>query len=167
MNVSGRKLLMSDLLRVTESCGFTAPQTLLASGNVVFETDMDPTDAGAVLEAALLDVVGIATDVIVRGAAEIAAIIAANPFEDVARDAPSRLLVMLLKGVSDGDIARLAPPCTQGERVAWGPGCLYIDYPAGVGVSKLTNVALERCLNVRGTARNWNTIGKLTVRLTA
>ena len=40
------------------------------------------------------------------------------------------------------------------------PG-LYIDYPDGAGNSKLTNVLIERKLETRGTARNWNTALKI------
>ena len=37
----------------------------------------------------------------------------------------------------------------------------FLYYPDGLGRSKLTNVFLERKLQVSGTARNWNTVTKL------
>jgi uncharacterized protein (DUF1697 family) len=37
----------------------------------------------------------------------------------------------------------------------------YLVYPDGVGRSKLTNALIERHLETRGTARNWNTVKKL------
>ena len=43
--------------------------------------------------------------------------------------------------------------------------CLYIYFPQGAGVSKLSNSFIERRLKVRGTARNWNTVGKLAALL--
>jgi uncharacterized protein (DUF1697 family) len=42
---------------------------------------------------------------------------------------------------------------------------LYIVYPAGIGTSKLTGALIEKKLNNRGTARNWNTILKLAAML--
>ena len=38
---------------------------------------------------------------------------------------------------------------------------LYIVYPDGMGLSKLTGTVIERTLSTRGTARNWNTVTKL------
>jgi len=38
---------------------------------------------------------------------------------------------------------------------------LYIVYPAGIGRSKLTGTLIERLLETRATARNWNTVLKL------
>lgn len=167
VNVGGRKLLMADLLRIAADCGFEAPATLLASGNLLFGTDLAPAAAGAALEAAIQRELGIATDVMVRDRGELDAVIAANPFAREAREEPSRLMAMFLSGPPEGDLASLEPACGLGEQVAVGPGCLYVFYPAGAGASKLTNVVIERRLKVRGTARNWNTVGKLAELLAA
>lgn len=167
VNVGGRKVLMADLKRVAADCGFEAPQTLLASGNLLFGTEMAPAAAGALLEAAILRDLGIAADVMARDRAELQAVIGANPFPREARDEPSRLMAMFLSGAPQGDLDDLTPACGLGEQVRPGPGCLYIFYPSGAGVSKLTNVVIERRLKVRGTSRNWNTVGKLTELLAA
>lgn len=165
VNVGGRKLLMADLKRIAEAAGFDAPATLLASGNVLFGTTLAPAEAGAKLEAAILADQGLASDVLVRDHAELAAVIAANPFPEQARDAPNRLLVMFLSAAPQAGPEVLESACVAGEVVRSGPGCLYITYPDGVGTSKLTNVVIERRLKVRGTARNWNTVGKLAALL--
>jgi uncharacterized protein (DUF1697 family) len=39
---------------------------------------------------------------------------------------------------------------------------VYIVYPDGIGRSRVTNVFLEGKLGIRGTARNWNTVLKLS-----
>ena len=67
---------------------------------------------------------------------------------------PSALLVPTLESA-----------CVAGESVRPGPGCLYIFFPAGAGTSKLANAVIERRLKVRGTMRNWNTVGKLLAAL--
>jgi uncharacterized protein (DUF1697 family) len=162
VNVGGRKVLMADLKRVAADAGFDRPQTLLASGNIVFGTDLEPRAAGERLEAAILKEIGVATDVMVRDHAELARVMAANPFPQQAKDAPGRLAVVFLSGEPAGDLESLKANCTLGEDVRLGPGCLYIWFPQGMGVSKLSNAVLERRLKVRGTARNWNTVGKLT-----
>jgi uncharacterized protein (DUF1697 family) len=74
-------------------------------------------------------------------------------------------MAMFLSGAPQGQLSSLQPACILGEEVREGPGCLYIWFPQGAGVSKLSNVFLERRLKVRGTARNWNTVGKLAAML--
>jgi uncharacterized protein (DUF1697 family) len=161
VNVLGRKVLMADLRRVTAEAGFEAPTTLLASGNVLFGTTLPAAETAARLEAAILEAIGVATEVTVRDGAELRAVIAAIPFPAQAKAQPSRLAVMFLNGPPQGDLASLAPACGLGEEVRLGPGCLYIYYPQGMGVSKLDNGLIERRLKVRGTARNWNTVCKV------
>ena len=166
VNVGGRKVLMADLKRVAADAGFDAPSTLLASGNLLFGTALSPAKAAAALEAAILKELGVATDVMVRDRAELEAILAANPFPEQAKTRPAGLAVMFLSGEPQGELSSLAPACVAGEEVRPGPGCLYIWFPQGMGTSKLSNAFLERRLKVRGTARNWNTVGKLKDLLT-
>ena len=85
----------------------------------------------------------------------------AAPLARHRKDEPSRLMAMFLSGKPQGDLESLAPGCVMGEEVRLGPGCLYIWFPQGAGVSKLANSFIERRLKVRGTARNWNTVLKL------
>lgn len=165
VNVGGRKVLMADLKRVTAEAGFDAPQTLLASGNLLFGTDLSPAEAARALEEAVTRKLGVTTDVMVRDHAELAAVIAANPFPEAAETKPNWLLVMFLNGAPQADVTVLQDVCVAGEAVRAGPGCLYIWYPNAVGVSKLSNAVIERRLKVRGTARNWNTVCKLAALL--
>lgn len=161
VNVGGRKLLSADLKRVAEALGFVDPTTLLASGNVVFGTEMASAEAAKALEAEILKELGLAADVMARDLAELEAVIAGNPFPQQAKDAPNRLMAMFLSGEPQAGLEALESACVAGEEVRMGPGCLYLYYPAGAGTSKLSNVVIERRLKVRGTARNWNTVGKL------
>jgi uncharacterized protein (DUF1697 family) len=167
VNVGGRKVVMAELKALAAGLGFTAPATLLASGNLVFKTALAPEAAAHQLEAAIARDLGVATDVMVRDVDQLRAVMAQNPFTDQARDAPSRLMAMFLTGEPDGDLESLAPACGLGEEVRLGPGCLYIWFPEGAGQSKLSNVLIERRLKVRGTARNWNTVAKLEALLAA
>jgi uncharacterized protein (DUF1697 family) len=167
VNVGGRKLLMADLKRITHAAGFAAPQTLLASGNVIFGTTVSDDLTSERLAVAVLDGAGLATDVMVRDADQLAAVMAANPFQRQARDGPSRLMAMFLNAEPQDSLETLAPACSGGEEIGQGPRCLYISYPQGAGTSRLTGALIERRLNVRGTARNWNTVGKLAAATSA
>jgi uncharacterized protein (DUF1697 family) len=99
VNVGGRgSLKMTDLRAVAAGLGFTAVQTLLQSGNLVFEAKGKKAAAlEQALRAALKKHHGIETDFLVRSARELDAVIAANPFPDEATSAASRLLVMFLQ----------------------------------------------------------------------
>lgn len=165
VNVGGRKVLMADLRRAAEDAGLENPVTLLSSGNLLVDSDREPEDVARRLEAVILENLGVATDVLVRDRAALDAVIAGNPFGRAALQRPAGLAVMFLSGAPSDAVDSLASACTDGERVQPGPGCLYLDYPNGLGRSKLTNPLIERRLNVRGTARNWNTVGKLRNRL--
>ena len=104
-------------------------------------------------------------DVLVRDESQLRSVMAANPFPDFARERPSTFLVYFLRGEVSGDLGDLRPFCVLGEEVAAGPGCLYLCYPDGSGKSKLSGATIERKLKVRGTGRNWNTVGKLVTKL--
>lgn len=167
VNVGGRKVAMAELRRVAAQAGFADPRTLLASGNLVFGTTSTPAAAAKRLEAEIETAFGLVSEVFVRDLGELKAVVAANPMPDLAAGSPSRFMVTFLAGEPQGDLASLASACTLGERVAAGPGCLYTWFPEGSGKSKLANGLVERRLKVRGTARNWNTVGKLIAALQA
>jgi uncharacterized protein (DUF1697 family) len=163
VNVGGRSLKMADLVTLAGDMGFEAPRTLLQSGNLVFETAEAP-DAGLErrLEAEAAARFGYQIDFIVRSAAEWRALIARNPFGDAARDDPSHLLVMPLKTAPpDSAIEALRAAIRGREQAALFDRAVYLVYPDGIGPSKLTTQVIERRLETRGTARNWNTALKL------
>jgi len=165
VNVGGRQMAMVDLKRVAADAGFDAPTTLLASGNVLFGTELESRAAGARLEAAIEKELGIVTDVLVRDYAELAQVMAANPFRRQAEEEPSRLMATFLTGEPQAGPETLESACAAGEEIRPGPGCLYIYFPNGAGTSKLSAALIERRMRVRATARNWNTVGKLTALL--
>lgn len=163
VNVGGRSLKMAALVALAGELGFQNPRTLLQSGNLVFD-GLDAPDAviEARLEAALEARFGFAVDVICRSAAEWAKLVAANPLPDAARDDPARLHVLPLKTVPQtGALERLRAAIKGREAAALVGRDLYLVYPDWAGRSKLTIQVIERVLQTRGTARNWNTVLKL------
>src|ERR1700749_5005454 len=87
VNVGGTgKLPMSDLKRLCEKAGFQNVRTYIASGNVVAERAGSESKAKAALEAELRAYAGKPGGVIVRTGAEMAKVVANNPFPDRAAD---------------------------------------------------------------------------------
>jgi uncharacterized protein (DUF1697 family) len=164
VNVGGnRKLPMAELKLFLEGLGFTDVKTLLASGNAVFTADdSDSAKLEARIEKAAAEQIGLTTDFLLRDAAELDAIIAANPFPDAAKDHPHHVLVVFHRDAfPDGPIARLAEIYDGPERLHAAGRELFIDYPEDIGHSKLHQAMPKAKFPKLATARNWNTLGKL------
>ncbi len=167
INVGGRTLAMADLRALLADLGLPGARTLMQSGNVVFEgAAKGTTKIGTALECLLEQEtekrLRLEVDYLVRTAPEWRAIIAANPFRREAEDDPAHLVVIPLKAAATkAQMAALEAAIKGRERVRANGRELYIVYPDGIGRSKLTIALIERKLETRGTARNWNTVLKL------
>jgi uncharacterized protein (DUF1697 family) len=152
VNVGGTgKLPMTELRAMCEAEGFARVRTYIASGNVVFESDRDAAAVKASLEARLAAYAGKPVGVCVRTAAEMAAVLAANPFPD---DAPNRTLAIFLDAPPPADALDHVTHQTI-ERVALGAREIYVAYGEAMARSRLAIPAAAR-----GTARNMNTVAR-------
>jgi uncharacterized protein (DUF1697 family) len=153
VNVGGTgKLPMGDLKRLCEKAGFRNVRTYIASGNVVAERDGAETKAKAALEAELEAYAGKPVGVIIRTAAEMAKVVANNPFPD--RSA-SQTVAIFLDHVPPADALKEVKGRAN-EEVRLSKREVYVHYPDGIGRSKLRIPAAND-----GTARNMNTVAKL------
>jgi uncharacterized protein (DUF1697 family) len=154
VNVGGTgKLAMSDLKAMCMAEGFTKVATYIASGNVVFCTEDGAAQVKAALEQRLHDYAGKPVDVIVRTADQMAAVHRANPFPD---RPPNRVVAIFLDEPPPGDALDDVRGRSD-EELRLGSCEIYVAYGAGMGDSKLKIPAAAR-----GTARNINTIAKLS-----
>src|SRR6266702_4410401 len=81
VNVGGTgKLPMADVRAICRDAGFTRVETYIASGNVIFESKGATLKVKAELEARLLAYAKKPIGVVLRTAAEMAAVLKANPF---------------------------------------------------------------------------------------
>ena len=149
VNVAGRKLLMSDLKAIAEELGLERARTYIASGNLLFVSQKPEARLKMDLEAALERHMGKPIGVMVRTAAEMAAVVVANPFPKAGK----QTVAIFLDGAPPAD----AEAKNVGdEEVALGKREIYVRYPSGMGRSKLRIPAAKD-----GTARNMNTVAKL------
>jgi uncharacterized protein (DUF1697 family) len=168
VNVGGnRKLPMADLKGLVEALGFERAETLLASGNVVFDAaEKDGAKLEALLERKAKERLGLETDFLLRDAPELQAAIAGNPFARAAEERPSRLLLVFARAPLPADLPdRVAAIYDGPERVAVEGRHLYVDYVEGQGVSKLPQALAKLKLPKAATGRNWNTVLKLAAML--
>jgi uncharacterized protein (DUF1697 family) len=153
INVGGTgKLPMSDLRAICEEAGFAHVQTYIASGNVLFESKAAASKVKAELEARLHAHAGKQVDVVLRTAAEISAVLKANPFPK--GEAKHTCAIFLDKPPPSNALARVAGQ--QDEEIRLGKREIFVHYPSGMGRSKLRIPAAKA-----GTARNMNTVAKL------
>jgi uncharacterized protein (DUF1697 family) len=153
VNVGGTgKLPMSDLKELCERAGFLRVRTYVASGNVVFASRMSEARVKAALESALEAYAGKPVGVQVRTAAEMAAVVAGNPFPETS---PSRTVAIFLDEPPPRDAAERATGRAD-EEIRLGRREIYVHYGEGMGRSRLKIPAARA-----GTARNLNTITKL------
>lgn len=157
VNVGGTgKLSMAALKSMCSDAGFTRVETYIASGNVVLDSRAAPGRVKATLEACLQEHFGKdfgkAAGVVVRTAAEMATIVAANPFP---KADPSKTAVLLLDARPPRDALDDAVGQAD-EKMVLGDREIFIHYPHGMGRSRLRIPAARS-----GTARNMRTVAKL------
>jgi len=152
VNVGGGQLRMDDLRRIAVGIGCDSPRTFIASGNLLFASDRSEAAVKRDLEAALGDHMSKPVDVMIRTAAEIGEVVAANPF---AGEPANRVVAIFF----DQPPAAAAVDCAKNvadERLALGKREIYVHYPHGQGRSKL-----RLGDNATGTARNMNSVARL------
>jgi uncharacterized protein (DUF1697 family) len=153
VNVGGTgRLPMAELQAMCVAEGFEKVQTYIASGNVVFLTDLPEAEIKAALEKRLGAYAGKPVGVIVRTAQEMADIVAANPFADAP---PNWTCAIFLDAPPPADTLDGIRHKTD-EEIRIGKREIYVAYGAGMGRSKLKIPA-----GANGTSRNINTIAKL------
>lgn len=159
VNVGTNAVDMGELRSLLEDLGYTAVRTHLRSGNAVLTADeQDPAAVEAAVEEAIHHRLGLSLAVMVRTAAELRAIVAANPLP--VRE-PAKMVVAFLGTAPDPEtLARIDHSAFAPEELRPAGREAYLYFPGGLGRAKLT-VGLERLLGVPATLRNWNTVTKL------
>lgn len=153
VNVAGTgKLPMTELKAIGEECGFTNVRTFIASGNLLFDSHLDETEVAQRVGDKVEAFFGKKVPVFVRSAAEIAAVLAGNPFPD---DKPSRVMAHFIAETPTTAMLAEARD-VSGERLAIGPRMIYVSYGEGIGNTRLNLPALRH-----GTARNLNSVARM------
>jgi uncharacterized protein (DUF1697 family) len=156
-----KRVAMSDLRALVEDLGYRDVRTLLNSGNVVFTVPASVRkDPATRIEKAITARLGISARVTVLTRAELADVVASDPFGKVAHD-PSRLFVTVL--IDPSHRKRLLPLARQD----WAPDVLkvgarvvYLWCPNGMLESGLAD-AINRLVGDGATTRNWATMMKI------
>lgn len=160
INVGGNnKLPMRDLAAIFEALGCRDVRTYIQSGNVVARA---PASTVASLSEAvskgIRDGFGLTVPVVLRTGAELASVVADNPFLAAGSD-PTTLHVMFLRDVpTAAQVASLDTARSPGDAFAVRGRDVFLHCPNGFGRTKLTNEYFDRKLSTVSTVRNWKTV---------
>jgi uncharacterized protein (DUF1697 family) len=154
-----RRVSMPRLREVLESRGHGAVRTHLASGNVLLDSTLTESELALELTKAIDEEFELDVPVVVRTGAEMAAVVAGDPFATVATDL-SRYSVTFFPESPDPARVDALPPSDGGEYLVRGRE-LYLWLPDGLHDSPMGAWKWDRLLGVPGTARNWNTVRRL------
>ena len=156
VNVGGTgKLPMAELKALCEALGLAQVRTYIASGNVVFASDLDEGELKAMIEAALEAKYGKPIAVLVRSGIDLAGVVQANPWPD----RPGNRVVAIF---CDAELTLDGITGQGGEVIALGQRELLVDYTDGMADTRLRIPSAKA-----GTARNMNTVTKLAAMAAA
>lgn len=152
--VGNSTLKMSDLKRIADDLGLESARTYIASGNLLFLSDRPEEALRRALEKELQAHMSKDVRVMLRTAAEMKAVVKANPFTD---QAANQVQAFFLNEPPPADLFKTARNKADDERIAIGPREVFVAYgEKGIGKSRMRIPAAES-----GTARNMNTVAKL------
>lgn len=170
INVGGHNIIKMDALRnLYESLGIPDAQTYVQSGNVVFRTnERDAIRLAKKIQNGIEKGFGCKPEIILRSSAELADVIARNPFAKRRDIEPGKLLVLFLASEPNSEarkkvLAIKADP----EELHMSGREVYIYFRNGMGKTKLPWTTIEKLLGTPGTGRNWNSVTKLLEMATA
>jgi uncharacterized protein (DUF1697 family) len=136
-------------------------RTHLQSGNAVFDSERSTDAVVAELTGELTRRSGFGVDCVLRTAAELRAVVEADPLGEVATD-PARYLVSFLADKPEADWPPPVDPAAyEPERFAVRAREAYFWCPDGVHGSPMLRAFSAAPTGVVATARNWNTVTRL------
>jgi uncharacterized protein (DUF1697 family) len=158
---SANRVPMAQLREALAALGYTSVATLLNSGNAVFHDRQAASAKHATrIAAAIAKQFGLDVPVIVKSAAELAAIVAANPIRVPASEHSRLLIAFVQEAQSLRTLAGVEPLVQPPEQFAVGRQAAYLFCPHGIVDSKAWQ-ALPGKAGGAVTTRNFATVLKL------
>jgi uncharacterized protein (DUF1697 family) len=163
INVGGINIKMVDLRKALEDAGFGAVKTILASGNVLVESDQKAPAVKKLFEHTLTEAFGYEAWVIVLDPDDLAQIVADYPFDPEA-DGMQPYVMFSSDGASTKELAKESESLDpEIERIAPGAhGVLYWEVQRGHSTdSHLGKLSARARYKSTTTTRNIRTLNKL------
>jgi uncharacterized protein (DUF1697 family) len=161
INVGGNSLVkMAELKAMAEACGLTNVQTYINSGNVIFDSDMNPDEIEKLFSESFQNAFGFQTPIIIRSKTEMAETLKKAP-QDWADNNEVRKYLAFTTGATPERVASLIRPKEGVDTFEAGPDVVYLTTKlAGItksGLSRLSQTEVYRNISLR----NVNTVEKI------
>ncbi len=165
INVGGkRKILMADLRALFEELGFTAVETYIQSGNVVYDDlkTVNPVESVRRIMDAVREQYGYEVPVMVLPATELKIAFDQNPYFQTNPEDVNKLHLTFLSDLPEKEKAdAIAEIDFAPDQFVMTGKHVFIWCEGKYHESKLTNNFFEKKLGVQATTRNWRTVMKL------
>ncbi len=164
INLGNNRIPMKRLAAMFEEAGCSDVRTYIASGNVVFSaTPALARSLPRAISTAIRNELDFEPPIVLRTAAEMSAIVEANPFTGADADADDKKLhVVFLADAPTADaVARLDPERSPPDEFVVNGSEIYLFCPEGLARTKLSNPWFDKTLDTVSTMRNWRTTRKL------
>ena len=169
INVGGKHpLAMKDLALVATKLKLLHVSTYINSGNLLFASEQPPSLIENALESALEKRCGFGVPVVIRTLSQWSAYAKTSLFLAAQDARPNLLHLALSKHPPLADtVATLSLKAVSNEQLALEGDALWIDYVEGAGRSKITPAHIDKATGSPTTSRNFNTVQKLHMLLSA
>ncbi|WP_320130211.1 DUF1697 domain-containing protein [uncultured Sphaerochaeta sp.] len=161
LNVGGKNILpMKELEKFFRTLGYENVRTYMQSGNVVFESDKVVNEKEIVgMSRRIYEKIGFEPAIYVLDQRQLEDAILQNPFP--INSGKELHFFFLQSPPKEPDIERLSFIKIESEEFKLTDKVFYLYAPKGIGRSRLA-YSVEKALGVTTTARNWNTVKKLS-----
>ena len=166
INVGGHvPIRMADLQAAFAGMGFREVRTVLASGNVIFNSER--SDQKALLKeigSGLRKTFNISIGVLLRGLDELEKLRSSEPFKGIKLTPGIRLYVTFLSGEANPRTIIIPYSSPEGDfrilQASGGEVFSVVDLAKGKGTPEAMNI-IEKEFGANVTTRNWNTVLKI------
>lgn len=165
INVGGHTVTMDRLRSLFESLGFGDVASFLASGNVLFDAELDEAELVERIEQRLFGALGYEVPTFLRPAPELVTTAAHEPFPEVVRGDADRVHVVFLRRPPTAAVRRrVLALATDEDRLAVRKRELYWLRRGPFAESTIPDGALAASLG-EITVRNQTTVRKIAAKL--
>lgn len=168
INVSKHhRISMQDLKNLATELGLSRVSTYLASGNLLFESNLAGKDIQRLLSDSIAIKFGYSVNILIKNHTQLTEIMNENPFAGQEFDTTRTLFAsMLWEPLSQDAIKQVEALSTENERMIVKGSVIYtLLLRSYFSKSVMGRSFLSTKLRIQMTSRNWNTITKLTDQL--
>lgn len=159
INLGGHhRVPMAELRTLLTDAGYDDVRTYVQSGNIVLGAGAAAGTVQRDLQTLISDRFGFEVPVVVRSRAQLAEVVAGDPFGDAVTEPKLYQVTFLDRPLPPEAADRLQALRAGSERLVVRGRHIYAWLPDGIARSKMSSALAGAKLEVTATARNWRTV---------